>query len=181
MRKSDGQLAAWVHIAKQHVRRCSSAFLPEIPSFQNCRHVLGDVVDGKRPPIDQQHDRGSPGFDYCFDQIILRAEQFERIAFAAMLLRPSLAVAAFVLADHENCDIGGLCSGGSLFYLFRLGCWINQLHVVVEPTMPVLMLVGESAAFPVPNLGLTSDPILNFFETSSALSGETALSASMKA
>src|SRR5260370_3814357 len=169
MRKRDGPVAAWVRIAKQHVRRCSSAFLPEIPSFQNCRHVLGDVVDGKRPPIDQQHDRGSPGFDYCFDQIILRAEQFERIAVAAMLLRPSLAVAAFVLADHENCDIGGLCSGGSLFDLVRLGCWINQLHVVVEPTMPVLMLVGESAALLAPNLCLSFHPILNSLQNSYAV------------
>ena len=113
VRERDGQFSAGIHIAEQNVGRGGAAFLAEIPAFKNRRNVLGDVVDGERTAVDQKHDRWRAGFDDGFDQIVLRAEKFEGIAIAQMLLRPGFAVGGFVFADDQNGDVGFLAASAA--------------------------------------------------------------------
>src|SRR5262249_36482091 len=44
-RKGNRKFASRVRIAKDYVRGCGSSLLTEIPAFENCRHVLFNVVD----------------------------------------------------------------------------------------------------------------------------------------
>ena len=110
MREGDGQFSAGVRIAEDHVGRCGSAFFAEIEALKNCRNILRDVVDRKRPPIQQQHDDRLAGFNNGLHKIVLRAQQVERIAIAKVILSPRFAVGALVFADDNDRNIGLLRS-----------------------------------------------------------------------
>ena len=79
-----------------------SAFLAQVPALENGGHFFRDVVDRKRTAIDQQDNHRLARFHDCFHQIVLCAEQVERIAVAAMRFGPRFAVGALVFADHQN-------------------------------------------------------------------------------
>ena len=46
VRKCNRQLSARIHVPKQHIRRCSAAFLPKVPTFKYRWNMLRDVIDG---------------------------------------------------------------------------------------------------------------------------------------
>src|SRR5947209_4651349 len=102
MRETNGQLAAGVHVAKDYAGSRGPTFLPQVPALDDRGNVLGNVVDGERPPVKKKDDSGLAGFNHGFHQVVLCAQEFERIAIAAMVLGPRLAVCALVLADNKN-------------------------------------------------------------------------------
>src|SRR5260370_9100772 len=180
-RKSDRQFSAWVHVAKEHIRRRRSAFLTQIPTFKYRWNMFCDVVDGEGPAVNQEDNRRSPGFDDGFDEIILRAQQLKRIAVAAMIFRPGFAVRALVFADYNNGHFGALTGVNRGFDVVRLRTGIYQFHIVVEPAMPVLMFVSEPAAFGINHFGLGSDPVLNTLKDRYSVRRHAAVAAEVKA
>src|SRR6185437_14484902 len=152
MREGDRQFAARIHVSEQDVGGCGPAFLAQVPAFENRRNVLGDVVDREWASVDQENDDRLAGVDNGFDEIVLRAEQVKRIAVAAVIFGPGFAVRALVFTDDKNGDIGLFGSFDRLGDVVGLRLRINQLHIIVEPAVPVLALVGEAATNRVDDL-----------------------------
>src|SRR6266700_759448 len=97
-----------------------------------------------------------------------------------MLLRPCLAVSALIFSDHHNCHVGALRGVNCFFDFVGLRFWIYEFNVVVEPAVPVLMLVGETAALGEDNLGFVADAILNSLKNSHAMRRPPAVSAEVQ-
>src|SRR5512133_3817807 len=149
MRKSNWQFPTWVHIAKQHIRRCGAPFLAQIPPFKYRWNMLRYVIDRKRSAVDQEDNRWGPCFNHRFYQIILRTKQIERIAITAMIFGPSFAIGALVFAHHENGHVGVLGQGNGFLDFVRLSRRIEEFNVIAiivpEPPVPILTFVRESA------------------------------------
>src|SRR5580693_8080262 len=124
MRKSDGQLAAWIHVAKQHFGRSRTTFLAREPTLQNRRHILRDVADRKRTAIAEDYDRRRSGCHNCLHQVVLRAKQIERIPIAEVTLAPGLAISALVFAYNNNRHIGLVRGFGRFLNGSSLSGWI---------------------------------------------------------
>src|SRR5437867_12094191 len=97
-----------------------------------------------------------------------------------MLFRPCLAVRAFIFTDHQNCDIRALGSRNRFLNLVGLRFRINHADVVVEPAMPVLVLVRESATFGIDDLCLVAHSPLDAIEDCHAMRWPATVSAKME-
>ena len=62
-----GLLAARIEIAEQNIRDRVAGFLAEIPAFKNHRHIFGDVIDRKRPAVEQNHDDRFARRQHCLN------------------------------------------------------------------------------------------------------------------
>jgi hypothetical protein len=170
--EGDGQLASGVHIAEQNVGRCGAAFLAEVLPFKNRCNVLGDVVDGKRPTVDEKHDCRCTGFEHSFHQAVLHAEKVEGIAIAQMLLRPSLAIGGFVFTDDEDGNVGTFGRVDGFLNFLALSCRVDQFSVVFEPSVPVLLACGELAALRIHNLRFCAYAIANTLRSAATITSE---------
>src|SRR5215469_2424611 len=184
MRKGDGQFAAGTHVSKNHLSGGRTALFAQVPALENGRNLLRNVVDRKGATIEEENDGRLAGFNHRFDQIVLRAQQIEGIAVAAVHLRPGFTIRALVFSNHDDGDVGLACNRDGIIDFVPLGCGIDQLNIVpvgaAEPAVPVLALVGEAAAFRIEHLRLRSDPLLNAFENGYAVRWIAAVAAKVK-
>src|SRR5690242_20520347 len=65
-RKSNRQFAARVYVSKQYIGERGSGGLPQIPTLQDGRDMLGREVDTGRTTIDQQKNDWLADIPYCF-------------------------------------------------------------------------------------------------------------------
>ena len=86
----DRQLAAGVVIAEQNVGNGAAGLLAEVPALENHRHVLADVIDGKRPAVEEEHDHRLAERDHRLDQFFLAANEVEAGAVAHVIQIPRL-------------------------------------------------------------------------------------------
>src|SRR5438045_2269914 len=98
-----------------------------------------------------------------------------------MVLRPGFAVGAFVFADNENGNIRALRKRDGFFDFLRLHLWIYEFNVVIEPSSPILMLIGEAAALGEDDLRLRPDALLNSLQDGDAMRRITTVSAEVQA
>jgi hypothetical protein len=82
MGEGDGQLAAGSDVAEEDTGRCGATFFAEVEALQDCGNVFGNGIDGERAAVDEENDDGLAGGLHGFDEIVLRAEEVERVAIA---------------------------------------------------------------------------------------------------
>ena len=160
-READGEFSSRIDVAEQHPRGGGSALLAQIPAFQNRRNMLGGIVDGKRPAVDQEHDGGLSGLDDGPDQLVLIADQVERIPVSQMVLRPGLAVGALVLAYHDDGDVGAPHHLHRVVNAFQLRFGIRLLDLALVPPGPPLLALGDPRTLRVNDLGGRAGPLAN--------------------
>ncbi len=87
----------------------------------------------------------------------------------------------FVLADHEDRDVGFLGGFGGGFHAVLLRGRVDQFDVVGKPSVPVVLGVGDLAAFGVDDVSLRADAVLNSLQDADAVRGFAAVSAEVHA
>src|SRR5689334_15900849 len=101
--KRDGQFAAWVVIAKQHIGDCRSALGAGKPCLNNSGYIFVDPVDAHRPAINHDYNHGFPGGVHSLNEFELSSRQIQtstRCGFPDGTRRVS--------QDHDS-HIGLLC------------------------------------------------------------------------
>ena len=126
--------------------------------------VVLDVKDSEIVPELQSGnsvaDERLSALVFGIDQIVLRAEQVERVAVTKVVLGPGLAVGGFILPDHEDGDVRLLRGFSGGFDAVLLRGRIDQLYVVGEPAMPVIRGAGDFAALGVNDIRFGADAVL---------------------
>ena len=132
-------------------------------------------------PLMRQHDDRLPGRDHGFDELLLGADQVERVAVAEMFFRPRLTVRALVLAHHNDGDVGlsrgirgGANAGG-------LRCRVGDINCIFVPRRPALLAGGDLAAFGKYDLHSRLNPLADSVENADLVpwAGIAAVSAEM--
>src|SRR5690349_1920915 len=98
-RHRDGQLPAWIEIPKQHLSHGATRFLSEVPAFEDDGHVLSNIVDRERAPVEKKRNDRLARRHHGFDEVFLPANQVEAGAVAHMLPRPGFTRSLFIAAD----------------------------------------------------------------------------------
>ena len=76
-RDGDGQPAAGVHVAQQHVGHGVARFLTQIPAVGDGGHRAVDVHEAEWAAAEQQYDHGLAGFAHGIHQLVLHGAQLE--------------------------------------------------------------------------------------------------------
>src|SRR3954466_8148979 len=76
-----------------------------------------------------------------------------------MILSPRLTICGFVFANHQDRNVRLVGSLDRSLDAFLLRRRINELHIVGEPAVPVILGIGDLAAFGVDDIGLRAHSI----------------------
>ena len=116
---------------------------------------------------------GVPGLHHGPHQVVLGAQEVEGVAVPQMLFRPGLAVGALVLPDHEDGHLGLSRHVRGDPDALDLCCGIDQLHVVLEPPVPVGWGIRYLAALGVDDGRPRADPVADPLQEAHAVGRPT--------